>query len=125
MPVFLLEWAGALGIPTPFRKAAVIAAGIVLLGLAALAVVKIHDHRVVATHEAKQDAANARADRAADAKAAEQRLADDARLTNESDELNRSTANASTDLDRRLAFQRCLRLQQSARAANRKPPACG
>lgn len=120
----LIGLALKLGIPPRFAKAAVIATGVVLLLLAIFAAVKIHDHRVIAQHEVKQDAANAKADRTADSHAAEQRRADDARLTNEAQELNRSTNNGQTDLDRRLAFQRCLRMQQSARAAKRQPPAC-
>jgi threonine dehydrogenase-like Zn-dependent dehydrogenase len=121
---WLLSLALKLGVPARFGKAAVIGAGIILLLIAAFAAVKIHDHRVIATHDAKQDAATAKADRAADNHAAEQRRTDDARLTQETTELNRSTNNGQTDLDRRLAFQRCLRMQQSARAAKRQPPAC-
>jgi hypothetical protein len=123
--MFLIGLALKLGVPPRFAKAAVIAAGAVLLMLAIFAAVKIHDHRVISTHEAKQDAANAKADRKADASAAEQRRVDDTRLTNETTELNRSTEHAQTDLDRRLGFQRCLRLQQRARAAKLVVPTCG
>lgn len=84
----------------------------------------VYDRKVIATHDARQTAATAVADKHADDHAADQRRVDDARLTNESTELQRSTNNAQTNLDRRLAFQRCLRLQQSARAAKRQPPAC-
>jgi hypothetical protein len=124
MPIFLLSLAGKLGIPEPLRKAAVIGTAIVLL-ISLLAIGKCtYDRSIIKAHQAAQDAANAKADRKADQKAAEQRRADDTRLTQESNELNRSTDHAQTDLDRRLAFQRCLRLQQSARAAKRQPPAC-
>jgi hypothetical protein len=88
-------------------------------------VVALYNHHVIGAHEAKQTASNSIADKKADNQAADQRRSDDARLTNESTELNRSTTNAQTDLDRDLAFQHCLRAQQSARAAKRQPPACG
>lgn len=119
-----LPVAAALGVPKRFQKAAVIATGAVLLALAIFAAVKIHDRRVITTHEAKQDAANAKADRQADANAAERRRADDSRLTDEIQQLNRSTDHAQTDLDRRLAFQRCLRLQQAARRDGKQSPSC-
>jgi hypothetical protein len=122
---WLLALAAKIGIPPQFRKAAVIGFGIILLLLAILAAVKIHDHRVIATHEAKQDAANAKADRKADAKAAEQRRTDDNRLTQEAGQLKEAQSHAQTDLDRRLAFQRCLRLQQAARRERKQPPTCG
>lgn len=121
----LIPFALKLGIPVRFAKIAVIGTLIVLavalLGLGKCA----YDRSVIKSHEARQDAANAKADRKADAKAAEQRRTDDSRLTQERTELQRSTDNAKTDADRRLAFHRCLRLQQAARAANRKPPSCG
>jgi hypothetical protein len=113
------------GLPAKLAKPLLIGAGVLLLIIAVFAAVKIHDHRIISNHDANQRAATTIADRKADDNAAVQRRTDDARLTNESTELNRSTDHASTDLDRRLAFQRCLRLQQSARAAKRQPPACG
>jgi uncharacterized protein HemX len=124
MPIFLLSLVGKLGIPPQFRKAALIGTAIVLL-VALLAVGKCtYDRSVIRNHEAKQDAANAKADRAADQKAAEQRRADDSRLTQEANELNRSTAHAQTNHDRSSARFRCIKLQQDARAAKRKPPSC-
>jgi hypothetical protein len=121
---FLLPFAAKIGIPERYQKAAVISAGVLLLILAAFIVVKVHDHRVIKAHQAAQDAANAKADRAADQKAAEQRRADDSRLTQEANELNRSTAHAQTNHDRSSARFRCIKLQQDARAAKRKPPSC-
>jgi uncharacterized protein HemX len=124
MPIFLLSLVGKLGIPPQFRKAALIGTAIVLL-VALLAVGKCtYDRSVIRNHEAKQDAANAKADRAADQKAAEQRRADDSRLTQEANELNRSTDYAQTNHDRSSARFRCIKLQQDARAAKRKPPSC-
>ena len=116
----LIGW----GVPAKLAKPLLIGVGALLLCLAIFAAVKIHDHGVIATHDAKQEAATAKADRQADTTAAVQRRADDTRLTQETQELQRSTTNAQTDVDRRLAFQRCLRLQQAARASHSVVPAC-
>jgi Na+-transporting methylmalonyl-CoA/oxaloacetate decarboxylase gamma subunit len=108
-----------------FAKPLIVGAGIVLLLLAVLAVVKIHDHRVIATHEAKQDAANAKADRQADAKAAEQRRTDDTRTTQESQQVKEAVNDArSQGRDPRTAYYKCVELQQRARAAKLVVPAC-
>ena len=104
---------------------------ITLIGLALLLLVMMagakcaYDSSVIERHEARQDAANAKADRKADAKAAEQRRADDSRIAQEGGQLEKVQSNANTPVDRRLARHRCLRLQQAARAAGRQPPACG
>jgi hypothetical protein len=125
MPIFLLKLAAGIGIPEPFRKAAVIGVGVLLLIITIFAAVKIHDHRVVAAHEAKQDAANAKADRKADTKAAEQRRVDDSRLTNETAEVNHAVEKAGNDpVARRNAYYACVRAQQSARAKHQQPPVC-
>lgn len=83
-----------------------------------------YDKNVVATHDARQDAASAKADKKADDNAADQRRVDDARLSQEAQQLKGAQNGATSDLDRRLAFQRCLRLQQSARSNGKQPPAC-
>lgn len=83
-----------------------------------------YDRKVVETASSKQAASNAKADRKADAAAAEQRRGDDARLTQESQQLERAQANAKDDTARRLARAHCLRAQQAARANGGKPPAC-
>lgn len=123
MPVFLLKFATSLVGPR-FAKAAIVATLIVLL-IALLALGKCaYDKSIIDRHEAKQEAATAKADRRADTKAAEQRRADDNRLTSESDQLEKAQANAKTDLDRRLARNRCIRLQQAARRDGKLAPAC-
>jgi hypothetical protein len=121
---WLLSLAAGIGIPERFQKAAIIGAGALLLILAAFVVVKIHDHRIIATHDAKQDATNSKADRKADSHAAEQRRADDTRLNQEADQLKKAQDNAKTDHDRRLARFRCIRLQQAARRDGKQPPSC-
>jgi len=83
-----------------------------------------YDASIISRHEARQEAATAKADRKADAHAAEQRRTDDTRLDQESTQLQKAQANATSDTDRRLARHRCLRLQQAARRERREPPAC-
>jgi hypothetical protein len=124
IPVFLLKF--ATGIVGPkFAKAAVIGTGIILLLLAAFAAVKIHDHGVIANHEAKQDAATAKADRAADNHSAEQRRTDDARVATETQEINNAVSQAKrSGGDARAAYYKCVGLQQRARAAKLVVPAC-
>lgn len=98
---------------------------IALAVLVALGTAKcLYDRAVISRHAAGQEAATAKADRKADAKAAEQRRADDARIVQESTQLEKVQANANTEMERRLARHRCLRLQQSARAEHRQPPTC-
>jgi hypothetical protein len=104
---------------------------IALIGLAIIvAVISLgiakctYDRGVVDKASSKQAAANARADRKADAGAAVQRRSDDARLAQESQQLGKAQSHAQTDLDRRLARARCVRAQQAARANGGQPPAC-
>jgi hypothetical protein len=127
MMEFLVELALKAGVPQRFAKIAVIGAlvtALVLgLGLAKCA----YDKSIISNHDAQQSAANAKADRAADTHAADQRRSDDSRLTNEQEQLEgvRTDAKPQSDLDRRLARQRCIRLQQTARRDGKQPPACG
>lgn len=113
------------GIPARFAKAVawiVIAIAAVLLIWLGWTLLK---GQIIRDHDLGQALEQSEADRAADQNAAEQRRADDNRLANEASELGRAEANAQTDLDRRLARQRCIRLQQAARRDGREPPACG
>lgn len=114
-----------LGVSPAAARAIAYAAGAVLLLLMILAVVKAHDHRIIAAHEAKQDAANARADRKADAAAAEQRRADDARSTDEATQIKEAINEAGNDpAARRAAYYRCVVRQQSARRDGKPSPDC-
>lgn len=121
---WLLSLIMGLGVPARLAKPVLgLVAALALLG-AFLGLKSCYDHRVIATHEAKQEAATAKADRKADTNAAEQRRADDSRLVNESDQLGKAQANAKTNLDRRLARNRCIRLQQAARRDGKLAPTC-
>lgn len=101
---------------------ALVAVLVLSLGLAKCA----YDRSIIGAHDAKRDAATAKADRKADAKAAEERRTDDARITNETQALENVEAHYANDTPtaRRVARQRCIRLQQQARDAGRQPPAC-
>ena len=108
------------------RMARIIAmAGLFLVILAVLGTAKCaYDRNLIRNHDAKQTAATAVADRKADTKAADQRRVDDARITQETAQLEKVQANAPTDTARRLARHRCLRAQQSARASGKPSPIC-
>lgn len=120
----LIALALKFGVPPKFAKAAVIAALFALV-IAFFALGKCaYDKSIISRHEVKQEAATAKADRKADTHAAEQRRADDSRLTQEADQLKKVQDNAKTDTDRRLARHRCIRLQQAARRDSKLAPAC-
>lgn len=124
MPALLLTFAAGMVGPR-FAKAAVIGSGVVLLLLAIFAAVKLHDHRVIREHQAQQEAANAKADRKADANAADQRRADDARSAHESTQIKEAVNEARrTGADARAAYYSCVRAQQAARHAGQPSPAC-
>lgn len=103
-------------------------AGYALIVLAAIALFfgakAIYDHNVVSHYKDKVEASQAKADRAADQNAVQAEKYDVARQNQEADELIKVQDNAKNEQDRRLAFHRCLRLQQRARDNGLKPPAC-
>ena len=122
---FLIPLATGIGIPAKFAKPAIIGTlivlAVVLLGLGKCA----YDRNVIKAHEAKQEAATAKADRKADAKAAEQRRADDARSTQETQQIKEAVNEAGSDpAARRAAYYRCVQLQQSARKSGKLPADC-
>lgn len=124
MIAFLIPLVMRAGIPARFAKAAawlLIAIAAALLIWGAWAAIK---SSIIREHDAGQALEQSEADRAADQNAAEQRRADDSRLAQEAAEIERAEENAQTDLDRRLARQRCIRMQQAARRDGREPPAC-
>jgi hypothetical protein len=125
MPLFLLSLVGRLGIPPQFRKAALIGTAVALL-IALLAIGKCtYDRSVIRNHEAKQEAATAKADRKADQKAAEQRRADDSRSTIEVQQIKEAVNEAGNDpAARRAAYYRCVRVQQAARKSGKQPASC-
>lgn len=125
MPAFLIGWALKLGIPARFAKIAVIAALVTLL-VVGLGVAKCaYDRSIIRAHDAQRDAATAKADRAADAKAAEERRSDDARLTKEGQEIKEAINEAGNDpAARRAAYYRCVAKQQEARQKGALVPDC-
>lgn len=121
---FLIPLVLKLGIPAKFAKPLIYGVLAILAVAAFFGAKAIYDHGVITKHDAKVEAATAKADLKANDHASEQRRADDSRITQEADQLKKVQTNAKTDHDRSLARFRCIRLQQSARAANREPPRC-
>ncbi|MBA3670248.1 MAG: hypothetical protein H0W71_09360 [Sphingomonas sp.] len=114
----------ALGCPPALAKPLMVAvAALALLG--AVAGIKgCYDRRVVSHHNAKVEAATAKADRKADSHAAETRIADQARANAESTQISEALHEAGTDpIARRRAYYDCVRKFQSARA-NQSPATC-
>lgn len=124
MIAFLASYAAKLVGPRfakPFLIAVAFLAVLAILGTAKCA----YDRSVIEQHQAKQDAANAKADRKADAKAADQRRADDSRATTEAEEIKEAVNEArQTGADPRAAYYACVRLQQAARREHKPPASC-
>ncbi|EQB32027.1 hypothetical protein [Sphingobium ummariense] len=124
----IAAWFMSAGLPQ--RRARQLAVGLLIIAAILLLWLgkALYDRAVIRRHETGQAAATAQADRAADAKAATQRRADDARLEAEADALERITDNevdATVDpLAARRAYYSCVRLQQQARARGDVTPAC-
>lgn len=122
---WLISLALKLGIPDRFAKLAVIAAllfgTLTILGIAKCS----YDRNIVEKHDAKQEAATAKADRKADTKAAEQRRVDDSRSTAESTQIKEAIDEARhTGGDVRAAYYECVRKQQTARREHKPSPDC-
>jgi chorismate mutase len=113
----------------PAKIGAAVGAVALLIGLF-FGAKALYDHSIIKAHDAGIEASAAKADRAADTKAADQRVIDITRETQEEDQLKKAVDHAvkdpkiPDDVERNLAFHRCLRLQQAARANGLKPPAC-
>lgn len=116
----LIGW----GVPAKYAKIVAIVGAVVLALVFLFGLKACYDHSIIANHDAKTEASAAKADRKADTKASEQRDKDIARQNQEADQLMKVQQNAKTENDRRLAFHRCLSLQQRARANGLKPPTC-
>lgn len=110
-------------------------AGYVLTALLAIAIFfgakALYDHKIISNHDAKIDASAAKADRAADQNAAATETTNVARQNYEADQLTRAADDAPKNnpgvdpaTARRIAFHKCLGLQQRARANGLQPPRC-
>lgn len=125
MPSFLLLWAAKIGIPEPLRKAAVIAAGVVLLLIAIFAVVKIHDHRVIANHDLKQQVKVEQHERQADANLQVQKGRDQAASDQRQQEIDNATKSIPDQApSARQRARACLELQRQAKQRGKPAPAC-
>ena len=120
----LFGWAASL-IGPRFAKPVTIAVLILLAVLAILAAKSCYDSSVI---EDARRAGNAEAielKAKADEHAAEARGHDQQRAATEAEQLKETVDEAvEQGADPRAAYYACLRLQQSARAANRPAPAC-
>jgi hypothetical protein len=124
MPVFLLNFATGLVGPR-FAKPAIFAVLALLIVGALWGGKCAYDKSIIDRHEAKQEAATAKADRKADTKAAEQRRADDTRLSTETTEIKEAVNEARrTGADPRAAYYDCVRKQQAARHSGQPPANC-
>ena len=114
-----------LGIPAKFAKYALFG-GLALLVLILLGTAKCsYDKGVIRKHDAATTAAIAQADQKANDAAAIQRTNDAARVTQETDQLDKVQSNVQQDpQSRRVAFYRCLSLQQRARQGGLVAPTC-
>lgn len=84
-----------------------------------------YDHHVIAAHDAKQAAATANADKAADDHAGDQRVIDATREQNEATQAQEAINEAKRNgADPRRAYYDCVRKQQSARRAGQPSPDC-
>lgn len=105
--------------------------GLIIAGLLLLWGMKAaYDAAVVDDYRTEVNLDASRKDHKADIKAAERAAADARRLDFEIDQLEKAVTNApqdpnvADDTERRLAYHRCLRLQQTARANGSEPPRC-
>jgi uncharacterized protein YqfA (UPF0365 family) len=121
----VITWLVAKGVPAKAAKP-LLFAGLALLVVALLFGAKCaYDKSVIEQHEARQEAATAKADRKADQKAADQRRVDDARAVSEAQEIKEAINEARNEgRDPRAAYYECVRLQQSARRERKPPPEC-
>lgn len=118
-------WLVARGVPERFARPLLLAAGVLLVAIAAGALWRCSVDRAVDMREATQRAANAEQARKADQGAADTARADDARNRAERGQLEKVPTDAATPLsDRDRAYLRCVRLQQHARAVGQPVPAC-
>lgn len=118
-------WLIARGVPARAARPLLLAAALLLVALSLAFVWRCSVDSAVDKREAEQRAANAEQARAADQGAAAQQRADDARVRDERDQLEKVPTDAATPLsDRERAYLRCVRLQQSARTRGEPAPAC-
>lgn len=103
---------------------------VLVIVLLAIAAVSCYNHEIISNHDAKTNLNAAIEDRQADQNQAAQQTIDLQREAYEQDQLRKAVQDAPKDpkipddVERNLAFHRCLKLQQDARANGLKPPAC-
>lgn len=82
-------------------------------------------HNIIEKHDLEQEAQIAKQKGEADSAAGDERSTDVTRVRQETDEIKEAVKDAKAEgRDPRIAYYDCVRLQQSARAANKPVPAC-
>jgi uncharacterized protein HemX len=125
IPLFLLNLAGGLGIPAPFRKAAVIGTAVVLL-IALLAIGKCtYDRHVVSQANQKAQLQTEKKERKADANLQNQVTADNAAAAARQKEIDNATRNIPDQApSARQRATACVELQRQAARRRQPKPAC-
>lgn len=124
IPAALVKAVIGWGVPEKFAKPLIVILAVGLLFALIIGGIKLHDRGVIEQHDAKREASQAKDDRIADNKAAEQRRVDDARIVKENEELKNVQTTIADPVERKRRFYECIRLQQAARRNGQQPPAC-
>lgn len=113
------------GVPQRFAKAVTIGVLILLAVGLFFGAKALYDRSVIEDYTSGLGEKVAKEDRKADAKSAEERRVDDARLAAEDQEIKEAITNAgSNPYDRRTAYYECVRKQQAARRDGKPPADC-
>lgn len=84
-----------------------------------------YDRNLISSHDARQDAANSKADKKADDNSAVQRVTDVTRAQDEKTQTQEAINEARrSGADPRAAYYQCVQRQQSARRAGQPSPKC-
>jgi hypothetical protein len=125
MITFLVGRLIGLGVAPRLAKPLLAGMALVLLVVALVALRACDKKNIIEDFTAGQEAAVAKEDLKANEKAAEERLTDDRRLTQEGQQIKEAISNAGPNIDdRRAAYHDCVRKQQAARRNNQPPANC-
>lgn len=125
MIAWLVGFALKAGIPAKAAKPLVIAALVIALCALMGGAKCAYDSRIIENHENKIGIQNERADRKADNKAGDERVADKTRIQDEGRQIDEAIEQAEREgRDARAAYYHCVELQQAARRAGKPSPDC-
>ncbi len=121
----LIAWLVLKGVSPKFARPLAYAALALTLLAVMLGMKMAYDRNLIRTHDSKREATIAKADRKADATAAEQRRVDDERANTENQEIKEAVNEAvSEGRDGRAAYYACIERLQAARRGHLAPPDC-